>query len=70
MYTILSATRAMSMLWRRPATSAGFPQGRGRRNPVAAERATGMALEAIQCLGGNGYMNEYPTGDCCVTPNS
>ena len=28
----------------------------------AAERATWMALEAIQVLGGNGYMNEYPTG--------
>ena len=28
----------------------------------AAERATWMALEAIQCLGGNGYINEYPTG--------
>ena len=21
-----------------------------------------MALEAIQCLGGNGYINEFPTG--------
>ncbi len=28
----------------------------------AAERATWMAGEAIQCLGGNGYINEYPTG--------
>jgi len=28
----------------------------------AAEKATWMALEAIQCLGGNGYTNEYPTG--------
>ncbi len=28
----------------------------------AAETATWMALEAIQCLGGNGYINEYPTG--------
>ncbi len=27
-----------------------------------AENATQMALEAIQCLGGNGYVNEYPTG--------
>jgi isovaleryl-CoA dehydrogenase len=27
-----------------------------------AENATWMASEAIQCLGGNGYMNEYPTG--------
>jgi isovaleryl-CoA dehydrogenase len=28
----------------------------------AAEKATWMALEAIQCLGGNGYVNDYPTG--------
>ncbi|KAJ9540450.1 hypothetical protein OSB04_026956 [Centaurea solstitialis] len=29
---------------------------------VAAENATQVALQAMQCLGGNGYMNEYPTG--------
>ena len=28
----------------------------------AAEKATWMALEAIQCLGGNGYTMDYPTG--------
>src|SRR5690348_15263198 len=28
----------------------------------AADRATWMALEAIQCLGGNGYINDFPTG--------
>ena len=28
----------------------------------AAERASWMASEAIQCLGGNGYINDYPTG--------
>jgi len=28
----------------------------------AAEKATQCALEAIQILGGNGYINEYPTG--------
>ena len=28
----------------------------------AAERASWMASEAIQCLGGNGYKNDYPTG--------
>ena len=28
----------------------------------AAERATQMALDAIQLLGGNGYINDYPTG--------
>jgi isovaleryl-CoA dehydrogenase len=28
----------------------------------AAESATRVALEAIQALGGNGYINDYPTG--------
>jgi isovaleryl-CoA dehydrogenase len=28
----------------------------------AAEKATALALDAIQCLGGNGYINDYPTG--------
>ncbi len=28
----------------------------------AAEKATWIALEAIQALGGNGYINDYPTG--------
>ena len=28
----------------------------------SAEKATWMAGEAIQCLGGNGYVNDYPTG--------
>jgi isovaleryl-CoA dehydrogenase len=28
----------------------------------AAERATWCALEAIQCLGGNGYINDFPAG--------
>lgn len=29
---------------------------------MAAENGTQVALDAIQCLGGNGYINEYPTG--------
>ena len=29
---------------------------------IAAEKATWMACEAIQALGGNGYINEYPAG--------
>ena len=28
----------------------------------AAEKGTWMALQAMQCLGGNGYINDYPTG--------
>ncbi|MCO5093434.1 isovaleryl-CoA dehydrogenase [Bosea sp. (in: a-proteobacteria)] len=29
---------------------------------IAAEKATEVALDAIQLLGGNGYINDYPTG--------
>jgi isovaleryl-CoA dehydrogenase len=29
---------------------------------LAAETATRMALDAIQMLGGNGYINEFPAG--------
>ena len=29
---------------------------------IAADKATWMALETIQALGGNGYINEYPAG--------
>ena len=29
---------------------------------LSAEQATRVALEAIQALGGNGYINEFPTG--------
>ena len=43
---------------------------RGQRQPkdcaavclYCAEKATQVALEAIQILGGNGYINDYPTG--------
>ncbi|MCG8446816.1 MAG: hypothetical protein MI753_14015 [Hyphomicrobiales bacterium] len=43
------------------------PQTDGREDAAgailyAAEKATWMALEAIQALGGNGYINDYPTG--------
>ncbi|KIZ06591.1 isovaleryl-CoA dehydrogenase [Monoraphidium neglectum] len=42
--------------------------GRANRKDCAAvilfnaERATQVALDAIQVLGGNGYVNDYPTG--------
>ena len=53
----------MSMPWRAPATRAA-PRARTRpaRSSIAAEKATWMALEAIQALGGNGYINDFPTG--------
>jgi isovaleryl-CoA dehydrogenase len=35
----------------------------------AAERATACALETIQALGANGYINDYPPVACCATPS-
>jgi isovaleryl-CoA dehydrogenase len=65
MYTKLQASRAYSYR-----VAASLDQGRGRaaRKDAAAcllfasENAVQVALEAIQCLGGNGYINEFPAG--------
>ena len=63
MYTTLSAAR--SFLYQ---TAWNCDHGLINRKDAAsvilftAEKATQMALEAIQILGGNGYINEYPTG--------
>ena len=63
MYTTLTACRAYVYAVARAADA-----GRTTRQDAAgailfsAERATLMALDAIQVLGGNGYINEYPTG--------
>ncbi|MCC6472655.1 MAG: isovaleryl-CoA dehydrogenase [Burkholderiales bacterium] len=61
MYTTLCACRAYVY-----AVGQALDRGEVSRRDAAgailyaAERATWMALEAIQCLGGNGYTNEYP----------
>jgi isovaleryl-CoA dehydrogenase len=65
MYTRLQASRAFSYR-----VASALDQGRGRaaRKDAAAcllfssENAVQVALEAIQCLGGNGYINEFPAG--------
>lgn len=63
MYTDLNAAR--SYLY---AVASACDQGRVSRKDAAsvilytAEKATQMALQSIQILGGNGYVNEYPTG--------
>mgnify|MGYP001046498943 CR=1 FL=1 len=63
MYTTLTACRAYVYAVARAADA-----GRTTRQDAAgailfsAERATLMALDAIQVLGGNGYISEYPTG--------
>ncbi len=63
MYTVLSASRTYLY-----AVARACDQGKVDRKDAAgvilytAESATQMALQAIQILGGNGYINEYPTG--------
>ncbi len=63
MYTTMNATRAYVY-----AVANACDRGETARKDAAgailfaAEKATWMALEAIQCLGGNGYINDYPTG--------
>ena len=63
MYTTFSACRAYVY-----AVGAACDRDRITRKDAAgailyaAEKATWMAGEAIQCLGGNGYINDYPTG--------
>ena len=63
MYTALNACRAYVY-----AVARACDEGRTSRKDAAgailyaAEAATRMALDAIQILGGNGYINEYPTG--------
>jgi isovaleryl-CoA dehydrogenase len=63
MYTTMNACRAYVY-----AVARGCDRGLTTRFDaagcilLAAEKATWMAGEAIQSLGGNGYINEYPTG--------
>ncbi len=63
MYTHMNAARAYVY-----AVARSCDRGETTRKDAAgailysAELATKMALDAIQLLGGNGYVNEYPTG--------
>lgn len=63
MYTTMNATKAYVY-----AVGKACDRGETTRKDAAgvilyaAEKATWMALEAIQTLGGNGYTNEYPVG--------
>ncbi len=63
MYVTLSTARAYSY-----AVAAACDRGETTRKDAAgcilyaAEKATQVALEGIQILGGNGYINAYPTG--------
>ncbi|MER9598564.1 isovaleryl-CoA dehydrogenase [Mesorhizobium sp. M0244] len=63
MYATMNAARAYVY-----AVAAACDRGETTRKDAAgcvlfaAEKATLMALDAIQLLGGNGYINDYPTG--------
>ena len=63
MYTTMNACRAYVY-----AVASACDRGEVTRKDsagcilYAAEKATQIALEAIQCLGGNGYINDFPTG--------
>lgn len=63
MYTVANAARAYVY-----AVAKACDRGQATRKDAAgailfaAEKATWAALEAIQALGGNGYINDYPTG--------
>lgn len=63
MYTTMNATKSYVY-----AVAQACDRGQVTREDAAgvilyaAEKATWMALEAIQTLGGNGYINDYPTG--------
>jgi isovaleryl-CoA dehydrogenase len=66
MYTTMQASRAYVYAVAQ-ALDRGHAGSTARKDAAgailyAAEKATWMAGEAIQCLGGNGYVNEYPTG--------
>jgi isovaleryl-CoA dehydrogenase len=63
MYTTMNAAKAYVY-----AVAKACDRGQTTRKDAAgailyaSEKATWMALEAIQALGGNGYINDYPTG--------
>ncbi len=63
MYTRMNATKAYLYMVAR-ACDRGETTRKDSAGVIlyAAETATWMALEAIQCLGGNGYINDYATG--------
>jgi isovaleryl-CoA dehydrogenase len=64
MYTALCASRALVYSLAQKADKEKELKNKDAAAAIlfTSETATQMALEAIQCLGGNGYINEFPTG--------
>ena len=71
MYTWLQSSRAYAYM-----VAQDYDRGiKSRIDPAscllhASQSAVQVALEAIQALGGNGYINEFPRAACCATPSS
>ena len=72
MYTTMNACRAYVY-----AVAKACDRGETARKDAAGailyagEKATQIALDAMQLLGGNGYINDYPDrAACCATPSS
>ncbi len=71
MYVRLQSARAFSYR-----VAKALEDGHGSRMDAAAcllyasESAVQVSLEAIQSLGGNGYINEYRPAGCCATRSS
>ena len=64
MYTKLQASRAYTMGTAKKVDEEGLVRTQDCAGAIlyAAERATECALDAIQLMGGNGYVNEIPAG--------
>jgi len=64
MYTALSASRAFLYQLAKNVDSSNTLDNKDAAAVIlfTSENATKVALDAIQCLGGNGYVNEFPTG--------
>ncbi|MDA8409171.1 MAG: isovaleryl-CoA dehydrogenase [Treponema sp.] len=62
MYTTMNACKAYVYTAAKSAHRQGIRKDAAGVILYAAEKATWMALQAIQILGGNGYINDYPAG--------
>jgi isovaleryl-CoA dehydrogenase len=66
MYTTMNACKSYVYAVSRRA------RGQTTRDAAGAilrgQKATALALDAVQILGGNGYINDFRPGGCCARP--